>query len=307
MDQLSAMRVFIEVAETGGFSAAARILKLPLSTVSRKVSELEEHLGAQLLTRTTRRLSLTESGHRFLMASNRILEDLSEAEQQASDEFIKPTGTLSITAPVFFGRLHILPIVHAFLNAYPDVKIRLTFADHVVDLLEQHIDVGIRIGKLADSSMIAKTAGYLERVICGSSEYLQKMGTPGTPDGLIKHHCISIQNNTNLNRWKFSVGGEDKYYPISSRLFVTSTEAAVDSAVNHMGLVHLLSYQAAEYVRQGQLELVLRGYADPPIPVSFVYPQGRMIPVKLRNFIDFAEPLLRQRIKKIAIDCGLTL
>jgi DNA-binding transcriptional LysR family regulator len=305
MDQLSAMRIFVKVAETGGFSLAARELKLPLSTVSRRVSELEEHLGAQLLTRTTRRLSLTESGQRYLEASNRILEDLQEAELLASDEFKKPKGTLSITAPVFFGRLHILPVVHEFLNAYPDVKIKLSFADHVVDLLEQHIDLGVRVGQLGDSTMMAKPMGSVKRIICASPEYLEKRGAPKTPDDLVNHDCVSILNNVSLQGWRFSKAGKNRYYPINSRLHVTSTEAAVDSAVNHMGLAQVLSYQAASQIRAGKLRLVLNDYISSESPVSFVYPQGRMVPVKLRSFIDFASPIISKRLKQVAEDCGL--
>ncbi|UTW56282.1 LysR family transcriptional regulator [Kordiimonas sp. SCSIO 12610] len=305
MDQLSAMRVFVVVAELGGFSAAARQLNLPLSTVSRKVAELEAHLGAQLLTRTTRKLSLTESGERFLAACRRILDDLTEAEQAASDEYTKPTGTLSITAPVFFGRLHILPIVHEFLNAYPDVKIKLSFADHVVDLLDQHIDLGIRIGQLADSSMIAKQMGTVRRIICASPDYLRENGTPHAPEDLAHHQCISIVNNTSLLGWRFAIDGRDQYYPINSRLQVTSTEAAVDSAVHHMGLTQVLSYQAADQIKAGRLSLVLNEFLKPLIPVHFIYPQGRLVPVKLRTFIDFATPLLKARLGRVATDCGL--
>jgi DNA-binding transcriptional LysR family regulator len=305
MDQLSAMRVFVSVADNGSFSAAAKALKLPLSSVSRKISELEEYLSAQLLTRTTRRLSLTESGTRFLEASRRILDDLNEAERQVSDEFIKPTGTLTITAPVFFGRLHLLPIVHDFMNAYPDVHINLQFADHVVDLLGQHVDLGIRIGMLADSSMIAKPLGTLERIICGSPEYFEKMGVPQSPDDLIHHDCITFNKIDAREGWRFAVDNTVRFYPVKSRLMVTSTEASVESAVNHMGLAHLLSYQAASYIKAGKLKLALNGYGNQSNPVSFVYPQGRMVPVKLRSFIDFATPLLKKRLKEVASDCGL--
>ena len=305
MDQLSAMHVFTHVVDAGSFSKASQKLNMPLPTVSRKVSELEEHLGSQLLTRTTRKLTLTESGARYLDAARRILSDVQEAERQATNEYVEPVGSLTITAPSAFGNLHVLPIVREFLKAFPDVSIKLLLADQVLHLLEEHIDLGVRIGPLSDSSMIAKSLGQVQRIHCASPEYLANKGAPATPDDLIGHDIISFSNIDAHQEWTFPVGRKSQAFPIRPRLIVNSATAAVESALQHGGITRLLSYQAARYIAQGKLVPILTQYELPINPVSFIYPQGRLVPLKLRTFIDFAAPRLSERLKTIAEQCAV--
>jgi len=304
MDQLSAMQVFSQVVETGSFSKASQKLNMPLPTVSRKVAELEEHLGAQLLTRTTRKLTLTESGARYFEACRRILNDLQEADRQAGNEYIDPVGTMTITAPSAFGKLHVLPIVRDFLKAYPKVNIRLMLADQVLHLLDEQIDLGLRIGSLQDSSMMAKPLGHVQFIHCASPHFLEDKPEP-TPDTLDAFDIISFGHLDLRQEWSFTIKGKTKSYPTHPRLVVNSAEAAVESAVQHAGITRVLSYQAASQIDRGHLQRVFRNHAEPPLPVHFVYPQGRLVPLKLRTFIDFAAPLLKERLNTIAQQCGL--
>ena len=304
MDQLKSMEVFVSVAELGSFSAAAKKLNIPLPSVSRKVADLEQHLGAQLLVRSTRKISLTSSGLRFLESSKQILDDLKEAERQASNEYLHPRGRLTISAPSFFGQIHILPIVRTFLEEYPDVSIKLQLSDKIVHLLDDHIDLGLRIGRLSDSSMIAKPLGHVRYLLCASPEYLEKHGIPETPDDLMMHQCIQFTRHEEaLNQWPFSVSGEVIDYPINSPLTINSTAGALDTAINHFGISRILSYQAAQAIAEGKLRIVLDEYSIQRNPVSFIYPQGRHIPLKLRAFIDYATPILKQRLKQIEKTC----
>ncbi len=278
MDQLGAMEVFKTVVETGSFSAASRKLNMPLPTVSRKVADLEQLLNSQLITRTTRKISLTESGIRYLEAARRILEDVNEAGRMVSDEYIRPTGTLTITAPIFFGRLHILPIIRDFIRAYPEVNINLHLSDHILHLLEQNIDLGLRIGQLGDSSMIAKPLGKVRRIMCASPQYLSQNKHPQTPDDLANHKCILFSSIDAQPEWGFLVDGKIEYYSLNPSLIVNSAEAAVESAVDHLGLTRVLSYQAARYIDEGKLERVLDRFCNDKIPVSFIYPQNSESP-----------------------------
>ncbi len=304
MDHLSAMLVFTHVVDAGSFSKASQKLNMPLPSVSRKVAELEDHLGAQLLTRTTRKLSLTESGARYLDAARRILSDVQEAERQASNEYVEPVGSLTITAPSAFGTLHVLPIVREFLQAYPDVNIRLLLADQVLHLLEEHIDLGVRIGPLSDSSMKAKALGQVQRIHCASPQYLAEKGVPETPDDLLNHDIISFSNIEAHQEWVFPVGRKAQPFPIKPRLIVNSAAAAVDSALHHGGITRLLSYQAARHIAAKELTPVLTQYDLPINPVNFIYPQGRLVPLKLRTFIDFAAPRLSDRLNTIEQQCS---
>ncbi|MDV7341408.1 LysR family transcriptional regulator [Terasakiella sp. A23] len=306
MDQLSAMTVFTHVVDTGSFSKASQKLSMPLPTVSRKIAELEDHLGAQLLTRTTRKLSLTESGARYLEAARRILNDVQEAERQASSEFVEPVGTMTITAPSAFGKLHVLPIVREFLNEFPKVNIRLQLADQVLHLLDEHIDLGLRIGNLSDSTMMAKPLGHVQFLHCASPLYLKEKGATPTPDTLDDFNLISFGNLDLRQEWTFNIDGKAKTFPIKPRLMVNSAEAAVESAVHHAGITRVLSYQAAEQIHRGVLERVLTDYPTKLNPVHFVYPQGRLVPLKLRTFLDFAAPRLKKRLQTIASQCNIS-
>jgi DNA-binding transcriptional LysR family regulator len=293
MDRLDAMSVVLAVVEAGTLSAAARISQVPLSTVSRKISDLETLLGARLFSRSGRRIVLTEAGQSYVAACKRILADVQEAERAASGEYRAPRGDLVITAPVVFGRLHVLPLVIAFLDVYPEIDIRLVLADRVFHLLDDHVDVALRIGHLPDSSLVAIRLGEVRRVVCGSPAYFAGKGKPETPQALSSHSCIGFEGLTSESRWTFLAGATEQTVGVRCRLVVNTAEAAVDAAIAGLGVTRVLSYQVAEAMRAGLLDTVLREFEPKPWQVSLVHGGQGLLPLKLRAFLDFAAPRLR--------------
>jgi DNA-binding transcriptional LysR family regulator len=269
---------------------------MPLATVSRKVSELEAHLRTRLVNRTSRHLTLTDAGRSYVVACKRILEDIGEAERAAAGEYIAPRGDLAITAPIVFGRLHVLPVVIEFLSAYPDVDIRVTLADRVVNLQEDDVDLAVRIGELPDSSLVATRIGSIRHVICGSPAYFAKRGTPKSPVDLGAHDCITFDGLMSPDGWKFAVGKSTVSVAIHSRLIVNTAEAAIDAAIGAVGVTRVLSYQVASALRAGTLALALRKFEPASWPVSLVYASQGLLPLKLRAFLDFAAPRLKARL-----------
>lgn len=299
MDRLESMTVLLAVMDAGSLSAAGRKLRMPLPTVSRKVSELEAHLKARLLIRSTRGFTLTDAGRCYIAACRRILDDIHEAERAAAGEYSEPRGDLALTAPVVFGRLHMLPILTEFLNVYPEVSVRLTQGDRLVNLAEDHVDLALRIGTLPDSGLIATGLGTIRRIVCASPAYLAARGTPLDPRDLGAHQCVSFEHLTAGDMWGFQVKGVEFAVPVRPRLIVNTAEAAIDAAIAGAGLICVLSYQVESALRAGLLNLVLRDFEAAPIPVSFLYlGQGRM-PLKLRALLDFAAPRLRIRLQKV--------
>jgi DNA-binding transcriptional LysR family regulator len=291
VDRLEAMSILLTAVEAGSLSAAARRLGTPLATVSRKVSDLEAHLKTRLLNRTSRQLTLTDAGRSYVEACRRILEEVDEAERAAAGEYRAPTGHLTITAPVVFGRLHVLPIIAAFLNAYRDINVRLVLADRITNLLEEHIDLAVRIGPLADSGHVATRVGTVRHVVCGSPAYFAAHGIPKRPAEVGAHDCITLEMQ--VNSWRFSVGKSEVSVAIHSRLVVNTVEAAVDAAVAGLGIARVLSYQVVDAVHAGALTVVLQAFEPTPWPISLVYAGGRLLPLKLRAFLDFAAPRLK--------------
>lgn len=296
MDRLEAMSLFVAAVEAGSLSAAGRRFGIPLATVSRKVSDLERHLKTRLLNRSTRQLTLTDAGHAYLAACHRILDEVGEAERTAAGEYSIPTGELIITAPIVFGRLHVLPVVTGFLAAYPDVAIRLMLADRITQLTEEHIDLAVRVGELPDSSLVATRIGSIRRVVCASPAYLAKHGTPETPRDLAAHSCITFEGLTVPAAWTFATGKSEFAVPIRSRLRVNTAEAAIDAAIAGVGMTRVLSYQITAAVRSGTLRTVLEAFEPQPWPVSLVHAGQGLLPVKLRAFLDFAAPRLKKRL-----------
>ena len=293
MDRLESMAILVDVAAAGSLSAAARRLRMPLPSLSRKISELETHLKIKLLNRSTRLLTLTDAGRDYVAACKRILEDVEAAERAATGEYHAPKGELFITSPVTFGRVHMLPVVTAFLQAYPDIDVRLTFNDRVVNLQEEHIDLGARIGELPDSSLMAVRIGEVRRVVCASRDYLAARGTPGHPSDLINHDCVSFAPMSQADTWYFVVGKATEMFPVHSRLVAGSADAAIEAAIAGMGVTRLFSYHVARAEQAGILATILRDFEPAAMPVHLVYPAGRMIPLKLRAFLDFATPRLK--------------
>ena len=295
MDRIEAMCVLLAAVETGSLSGAGRKLGMPLPTVSRKVSELETHLKARLLHRSTRRLTLTDSGRAYVEACKRILNDVEEAERAAAGEYSAPKGDLVITAPIVYGRLHVLPVVTEFLRAYPDVDIRLQLGDRMVNLFEEPVDLAVRIGDLPDSSLIATRVGSVHPVVCASAGYLSARGRPAHPDELTAHDCVTFEGLMSADTWNFSSGKSVVSAAIHSRLVVSTAEAAIAAAIAGAGITRVLSYQVADAVRTGALEIVLQEFEPAEWPVSLVYPSQGRLPLKLRAFLDYAVPRLKTR------------
>jgi DNA-binding transcriptional LysR family regulator len=293
MDRLESMSVFVAVVAAGSFSAASRHLRMPLPTVSRKVAEIESHLKAKLLVRSTRKLALTEAGQAYVEDCKRILEAVADAERGASGQYNAPQGELIVTAPIVFGRLHVTPVVTEFLREYERVDVRLLLADRALNLVEDHVDLAVRIGPLPDSRLVASKVGQIRRVVCASPAYLQEHGTPRTPQDLRQHDCVTFSGLTDAGSWSFR-GGEA--VRVHSRLSTSTAEAAIDATLAGIGLTCTLSYQIAEAVKAGRLQIVLRKFEPAPLPVSLLYVRESRITAKLRAFIDYAAPRLRARL-----------
>lgn len=291
MDRLEAMAMLVAAVEGGSLSAASRALRVPLPTISRKISELESHIGARLLVRTTRRLALTDSGVAYLAASRRILEQVREAERAAAGEYGAPRGELVITAPIHFGRLHILPVVAQFLTQYPEIDIRLALSDRNVRLVDDHVDMAVRIGALPDSDMTATRVGSVRWVVCASPAFLAAHGAPATPQALSGLPCVTFDLGSPATQWRFKA--PDAAVPIRSRLSVNTAEAALEGAMAGVGVTRVLSYQAASAVARGALKIVLEAFEPEPLPVSLAHAGQGLLPLKMRAFLDFAAPRLR--------------
>jgi DNA-binding transcriptional LysR family regulator len=302
MDRLEAMAMLVAVTDEGSFSAASRLLKVPLPTLSRKISELEKQLGSRLLTRTTRKLTLTDVGIAFVAASRRILEQMEEAENQATGEYIAPKGELVITAPIMFGRLHVIPVVAEFLAAFPQINIRLVLSDKNVDLIDHHVDTAIRIGRLPDSSMVATGIGQMRTVTCASAALLATKGRPQTPYDLNLFPSIIVDTPMPNASWSFKMPESNTKIdmPILPRLTVTTPEAAVEAAILGVGVVRLLHYQVFNAINRQELEVILENYELDKAPVHLVHVSRGMMPLKMRLFIDFAAPRLKLALSKIA-------
>lgn len=301
MDRLEAMSVLLAAVDSGSLSKASRNLRLPLATVSRKVTELETHLNAALLIRSAKGLELTPAGRSYVTAAKSIIEQLTEAERAAAGEYTEPKGDLVITAPVMFGRMHVLPVVTRFLEAYPDVSAALVMTDRVTHFLDDQVDVALRIGPLPDSSLIATSLGTVRHVICASPEYIAANGAPATPDDLAGHRVVAFQSVSVLSPWIFEKDGTELKASFRSRLSVNTIDAAIDAAISGAGLVRAVSYQIADHVRAGRLAVVLEAFEQRPRPVHLVYDAQSRLPLKLRAFVDFVVPRIRQQLVDTAL------
>ncbi|MBX4891863.1 LysR family transcriptional regulator [Rhizobium bangladeshense] len=297
MDRLEAMTVLLTVVEQGSLSAASRHLRSPLATVSRKVSELEAHLGARLLQRTNRKIALTEAGRSYVEAAREILDRVEEAERTAAGEYSAPKGDLTMTAPIVFGRLHVLPVVVDFLKAYPEINLRLMMGDRLANLVEDHIDLALRIGNLADSNLIATRLGAIRRTVYASPAYVARHAEIRHPSDLSAHDCITFEGMASTRSWTFVEGKRELVVAIRSRLAVNTAEAAVDAAVAGLGITRVLSYQAAQAEAAGLLVPLLADFEPQPAPVHLVYPSQGLVPLKLRALIDFTTPRLRATLR----------
>ncbi len=302
MDRFDQMSVLVSVVDEGSFSAAGRALGMPLATVSRKVADLEAHLGARLLSRTTRQLALTEAGRSYVAACRQILERVEEAERVAAGEYSVPRGELVISAPIVFGRLHVLPVVTAFLAAYPEIRIRLALSDRVVDLVDDHVDIALRIGALVDSRLVARMVGMIRPVVCASPAYLERRGRPASPEDLDDHAVVAFEGALSSTVWTFGEPPRESRVAVKPRLVVNTAEAAIDAAIAGVGITRVLSYQVEAALRSGALERVLDAFEPAAWPVSLVHAGQGQAPRKLSAFVDFAGPRLKARLGKAAVE-----
>ncbi|RBP03258.1 LysR family transcriptional regulator [Roseiarcus fermentans] len=296
MDRIESMSVIVTIAEAGSLSAASRQLGMPVATVSRKLSELESRLKAQLFQRSSRHLSLTDAGRGYIEACKRILEQVDDAEREASGEYRAPTGDLTVTAPWGLGHLHLLPLSCEFQNAYPEIALRLLLSDRVLSPVENKIDLAIRIGPLPDSSMIATRLGSVRVVACASPDYLAARGRPETPNDLRHHDCITVDESGVPRVWRFAEDDSEMAAPIRTRLTVNTSEAAVEAAVAGAGIARVMSYKMEAARRSGRLVIILDAFEKEPLPVHFVYAERKPMPIKLRAFLNWFTPRLKARL-----------
>ncbi|NPU13354.1 LysR family transcriptional regulator [Bradyrhizobium sp. 83012] len=283
MDRIDAMQAFVTVAELNGFAPAARRLKLSPSAVTRLVAALETHLGVRLLQRTTRSVTLTDSGRRYLARASRILADLAEAELAAESERLQPAGRLVVSAPVGFGRLHVGPVMSAYLSRYADVSAELRLEDRIINLVEDGIDCAVRIGHLGDSSLVARQVGSMRRIVVGAPAYFKAHGEPRAPEALARHQTIQFGPWPD---WRFVKDDRELRIPISPRLVTNNADAAIQYAETGGGVTRVLAYQAEEALHGGRLKRVLAKYEQPPLPIHIVFPSSRLLSAKVRAFID---------------------
>jgi DNA-binding transcriptional LysR family regulator len=301
LDRLEAMAVLLAAADSGSLSKASKKLGLPLATVSRKVAELEDHLKATLLIRSAKGLELTTTGRSYVAGAKAVLEQLNEVERAAAGEYMEPKGDLMVTAPIMFGRLHVLPAVTQFLNAYPDVAVGLRLTDRVTHFLDDQVDVALRIGSLPDSSLIATRLGEVRHVVCASPAYLASRGAPQSPNALADHSLVSFESVSTTSSWTFRIDDQETPVSFRSRLSVNTIDAAIDAGLASAGIIRAMSYQVANFVRSGKLVVVLEGFEPSPRPVHLVYAGQSRLPLKLRAFIDFVVPRLREQLVEAAL------
>ncbi|MBB3148518.1 DNA-binding transcriptional LysR family regulator [Phyllobacterium trifolii] len=291
MDRWSSMRIFVKVAEEKGFAEAARQLNLSPPAVTRAIAFLEEITGARLFVRTTRNVKLTDAGERYLADCQRILTDIAEAEALAGGAHAKPTGSLSITAPVIFGNMFVMPILTSYLAEHTEVTGRTLFVDRLVNIVDEGVDVAVRIGHLQDSGLSAIRVGTIRRVVCASREYLDATDTPVKPEDLQHHTIIATVPTGETVEWQFIHGTAS--VSLRPRLFCNTNEAALSAALAGWGITRVLSYQIAAATADGRLKTVLTEFSEPPLPVHVVHPEGRMASAKTRAFVDLAVERLR--------------
>jgi len=294
--------MLLTVVEKGSLSAASRSLGVPVPTLSRKITDLEAVLSTRLLIRTTRKLTLTDAGLTYVGAARRILEQVEEAEREAAGEFTAPKGELIVTAPMAFGRIYVLPVVTDFLALFPEISVRLLLTDRSLQLVDEHVDLAIRVGKLPDSAMIATRVGSMRMVVCASPALLAGHGVPSTPEDLLRLPCLAFNWLASSATWQFrsSPAGAAVEISVAPRLSVSTAEAAVEAAIRNVGVTRLFHYQAADAIEAGALQIVLEDFELEPAPIHLVHAARGQMPLKMRRFLDFATPKLRQALSRFA-------
>lgn len=294
MDKLAAMNAFVCIVERGSLTAAAEALDTSLPSVVRTLAALERHLGVRLLNRTTRRIHLTDEGAQYLERCRAALSAVEEAEAALASRRADPQGRLAVTASVLFGRRYVAPIVSEFITCYPGVSVDLLLLDRMVNLVEEGMDVGVRIGLLSDSSLVAIPVGQVRRVICASADYLRRHGTPRAPEDLRRHRCVSFTAVTPGNDWHLRAGRRDVAVPITRVMSCNQVDAALEACVKGLGLGMFLSYQVAPYRASQELRYVLEEFEPASLPVQLIYPHTKLLSITVRAFVDACVTTLRQ-------------
>ena len=293
MDRFHLMTVFVAVAEEEGFAAAARRLRMSPPAVTRAIACLEERLGVRLLTRTTRLVRTTDAGARYLDDARRILLEADEADEAAAGINARPRGNLAVTAPVLFGKIYVMPVITAYQTTYQETTVSALFIDRVVNLAEEGLDVGVRIGPLPDSSLRAIRVGQVRRVVCASPAYLKQHGSPKSPADLARHPIIAATSVSAGSEWAFTKGKAKIGVRLSPRILVNTNEGALEAAKSGFGLTRLISYQVANELANGTLKTVLTEFEEASLPVHVIHREGRHGSAKVRSFVDLAVERLR--------------
>ena len=294
MDRLQTMTVFVAVAEEAGFAPAARRLKMSPPSITRAVSDLELHLGARLLHRTTRSVKLTEAGQRYIADCRRILSDVEEADRHAGGIHAAPSGLVSVTSSPTFGRIAVMPVLLDLLDRYPDISVSTLLVDRVVHLIEEGIDVAVRLAELPDSSLMAVRVGSVRRVLCASPDYLAAHGRPQLPSDLAEHEIINFLNITHAGEWAFYEDGEPLSLKLGSRLLTNNADVAMSGAIAGRGITRVLSYMIIPHVKSGALEIVLEDFEPPMVPVHVVHKEPGQTSARVRAAVDHLVHHLRE-------------
>ena len=296
MDKLRAMATFVGIVDRGSLTAAAESLRTSLPSVVRTLAALEAALDARLLNRTTRRIALTDEGREYHARCQRVLAEVDDAEAALSARRAVPRGRLRVTAPVMFGRMHVAPVITEFVGKHAAVRAELILLDRVVDLVEEGIDVGVRIGRLPDSSLVALPIGETRRVVCASPAYLRRAGTPASPADLAGHRCVSFGGLAPGNEWTFAANGKATRVTVTPTLASNQIDPTLDACVGGAGLGQFLSYQVRALLETGKLKRVLMGFEPAPLPIHMIYPSARLLSSNVRALVDWAVPRLRARV-----------
>ena len=297
MDRLSAMHIFVRIVQQGSFSAVADEMRLSQSSVSKKVSALEDYIGSRLINRSSRQLVLTEVGANYYEQCLGILENVDKAETQAKEFTSDPAGSLKVTLPTTFGSLHVVPFLGAFMNQYPKIKVDLKLLDHRVDLVAEGIDLALRIGELQDSSMVATPLGHSRRTVVASQAYLKQHGAPKHPNELVNHNCLVYSLLSKVNNWQFQEQGKDFLVQVQGDFQANNGDVVQQMALQDRGIAFLPRWLIKQELQAGRLTEILAEFSPTPMPIYALYPKDRYMPLKVRFFIDF----LKQQLEKAAI------
>lgn len=295
MDKLAAMTTFVEIVERGSLTAAASALDKSLPTVVRTLASLEQELGVSLLRRTTRRMSLTADGQGYLERCRQILHDVAEAEEALSRGEVEPRGLLRVTAPVRYGEMHVAPVVADFVAAYPEVKVELMLLDRLVNLVEEGVDVGVRIAALDDSGLFARQVGKVRRVVCASPKLVRRVGAPKHPRELAEQPCVLFRSPMPVTSWEFRNRGKKLHVKVDGPFCANQVSACLDACARGLGFGRFLSYQVAPLVASKRLRVVLAEFEPPELPINLVYTHAKLMSARVRVFLDTLEAELGRR------------